>query len=86
MAFDEQMRAKFIALFNDRGIKLRCPVCGGNDWAMGEKLAVVMAADIESNVAEMKLGNNPAFAMVYVSCKRCYAVQLFDVAAAGLLD
>ncbi len=86
MAFDDQMKQKFIALLNERGVKLRCPVCGTNNFGFGGKVALLLVAELPEGAPIVDLAATEGHPMVTLHCTNCFAVQMFDAKHMGLLD
>lgn len=86
MAFDDQMRQKFIDWLNGRGIQLRCGVCGSNSRGYGGELAILLSVDLATGRPNLDLTTASGHPVVTVHCLNCAAVQLFDAKSAGLLS
>lgn len=80
MALSQAEQQRVQSWLNTRGRQHSCPVCGANNWSIGD----VVSAPIYTN-GGVQLGG-PSVPMVQLVCSNCVYVRLFAAKPIGLVS
>jgi predicted nucleic-acid-binding Zn-ribbon protein len=81
--FTREHLQKLQELFDSRGIEVKCPMCGGEDFAFE---GLMEAPEIIYVRGGGLTQTGSGIAMVEAVCKNCTYIMFFHAARAGLLE
>jgi predicted nucleic-acid-binding Zn-ribbon protein len=81
--FTKEHLQKLQDFFDSRGIEVKCPICGGEDFAFEGLMEAPEIFYIRGGGLTQTGGG---IAMVEAVCKNCTYIMFFHAARAGLLE
>ena len=79
---NQEHQQRLQEFFDRRGLEVKCPVCGGEDFAIEGLMEAPEVIHVRGGLTQTGGG----IAMVEVVCRNCTYIMFFHASRMGLLD